>query len=108
MYCNLDIRNLIFLLNKNFSNWAPIIGAFILINYFKDLRINWENPSTSRFVKGTKVALVTHGWYDGWYEEGLLGQARNAFLANTDYNYIGLGQDYILRIILLFAISLLN
>ncbi|CAG5091321.1 Oidioi.mRNA.OKI2018_I69.PAR.g12968.t1.cds [Oikopleura dioica] len=48
----------------------------------RDHKIDWENPDISKFKPDARITVVTHGWNDGYYEEGLLDWHRGALRIN--------------------------
>jgi len=56
----------------------------------RDHKLDWENPDISKFTADARITVVTHGWNDGYFEEGLLGWSRRAIIEYTQDDYVAL------------------
>jgi len=56
----------------------------------RDHKIDWQNPDLSKFTEDARITVVTHGWNDGYYEEGLLGLSRRSIMEFTEDDYVAL------------------
>ena len=56
---------------------------------YTDTNINWQSPNTSRFNKGEKVVILTHGWTEEWDDRSWINDGRDAF-RGKNVNFIGI------------------
>ena len=72
------------------SSPDSVVTNFRLTNSrVRDKVFDWKNPSSANFVSGKTITVMTHGWTAEWDSKSWLNDARDAFKANTDHNFVG-------------------
>jgi len=84
-------------MDKYYFNSARMPSAISTVNpifklsnsRYTDTNINWQSPNTSRFNRGEKIVILTHGWTEEWDDRSWINDGRDAF-KGKNVNFIGI------------------